>query len=219
MSHVFDSIAEAYDRWYDTPEGAAVFRAECDCLLSVYNGPFDAWLEVGVGTGRFARALGISTGLDPSTPMLAIAARRGVETCGGTAERLPFRAGSFAGALMALTLCFVADVPQVLKECSRVLQPGGHLLLGVVPADSAWGSAYIAKAGAGHAVYKHAQFRTAKEIAGLAECAGFALCSTAGTLFWKPGETPESDPQIRSSDVRKAGFLGLLLKKNSERRS
>ncbi len=27
MSLVFDSIADPYDRWYDTPEGDAIFRA------------------------------------------------------------------------------------------------------------------------------------------------------------------------------------------------
>ena len=213
MGRIFDGISESYDRWYETPEGQAIFRAERDCLLSVHDRPFDSWLEVGVGTGRFAQALGIPVGLDPSREMLAIAARRGVEGCGGSAEHLPFRAESFAGILMVLALCFTTDASRVFKECRRALRPGGRLLLGIVPADSAWGRAYKAKADEGHALYRHARFRTAAETVGLAQDAGFTLCDRAGTLFWNPGETPESDPQIRPSGTGEHGFVALLLRK------
>ena len=54
MDQVLDSITTAYDRWYDTPEGSDVFRAERDYLPSLYAGPSESWFEVGVGTGRFA---------------------------------------------------------------------------------------------------------------------------------------------------------------------
>lgn len=216
MSYVFDTLAETYDQWYDAAEGDAIFKAERDCLLSLYSGPFDSWLEVGVGTGRFARAFGIPTGLDPSTNMLAIASRRGVDACGGIAERLPFHAESFAGVLMALTVCFVVDRPQVFTECRRVLRPGGSLLLGIVPADSAWGLAYKEKAARGHPIYSHAHFRTTVQTIDLVQRGGFALCESAGTLFRKPGQAPEPEPPIRSSCSREAGFVGLLFRKSGK---
>lgn len=66
MGNVFDTLAETYDGWYDTPDGRVVFEAERNGFLSLCSGPFTSWLEVGVGTARFAHALGISTGVDPS---------------------------------------------------------------------------------------------------------------------------------------------------------
>jgi alkanesulfonate monooxygenase SsuD/methylene tetrahydromethanopterin reductase-like flavin-dependent oxidoreductase (luciferase family) len=47
MTGAFDRMAEEYDRWYDSPEGGAVFREELDCLRLLWSGPYDQWLEVG----------------------------------------------------------------------------------------------------------------------------------------------------------------------------
>ncbi|MFP4501216.1 MAG: class I SAM-dependent methyltransferase [Candidatus Hydrogenedentota bacterium] len=210
MSNVFDTLADTYDGWYDTPEGRAIFDAERDCLRSLFRGPFDSWLEVGVGTGRFARALGIPAGIDPSQEMLKIAQARGIATYSGCAEFLPFSDNAFAGALMALTLCFAADAQQALQECRRVLQPGGRLLLGIVPAESGWGREYTEKAARGHPIYSHAHIRTTEETIALARRAGFTLCGTAGTLFWKPGQAPGQAPRIASPCGAEAGFLALL---------
>ncbi|HNT89544.1 MAG TPA: class I SAM-dependent methyltransferase, partial [Candidatus Hydrogenedentes bacterium] len=168
--------------------------------------------------GRFACALGIPMGIDFSPKMLEIAASRGISSIVGNAEQLPFGEACLDGILMALTLCFVSDAPQALLECRRVLRPGGRLLLGMVPADSVWGRAYEEKAAKGHPVYAHAKFSTAAETTELAQRAGFALCDTAGTLFWKPGQTAESEPKITFSRGGDAGFLGLLFRKEGENR-
>ncbi len=138
MNHAFDAIADEYDRWYDTPEGAAVFRAELKCLRLLYAKYPGRWKEVGVGTGRSASSFGISEGIDPSPRMLENAASRGIEIHLGSAESLPFMERSFDGILIALTLCFVEDADQALKECLRVLRSGGRLLVGAVPGDSSW---------------------------------------------------------------------------------
>lgn len=213
MSQVFEGLADAYDGWYDSPEGGAVFRAERECLRSVWDGPFDAWLEVGVGTGRFAQALGVGAGVDPSPDMLAIAASRGVATAVGEAERLPFAENAFEGALLALALCFVADASETLRECRRVLRPSGRLLLGIVPSDSPWGRSYMEKAARGHPIYSHARFRTATETLALAEQVGFARIASASALFWGPEEEPERTPRVESGVVSGAGFVALLLGK------
>ncbi|MEW5721672.1 MAG: class I SAM-dependent methyltransferase [Thermodesulfobacteriota bacterium] len=185
------------------------------CLRPLFEKRPGRWLEVGVGTGRFAWALGIGEGVDPSPPMLALAASRGLETYEGTAENLPFPKSSFDGVLMALTLCFVANSQKALRECRRVLHPGGCLLLGIVPADSPWGREYITKASQGHPVYARAHFHTAAEVMSLAQDAGFALSEAKSTLFWKPGETPPPEPQIEAGIVSGAGFLGLLFEETA----
>ncbi|HOZ49193.1 MAG TPA: methyltransferase domain-containing protein [Candidatus Hydrogenedentes bacterium] len=214
MCQVFDSIADQYDRWYDTPEGEAIFRGERDCLLSLCDGPFDGWVDVGVGTGRFAHALGIPTGVDPSPNMLALAAARGIVSHEAKAEALPFAPKSFDGVLMALTLCFVADAPQVLCECRRVLRAGGQLLLGFVPADSPWGLSYQEKAAQGHSMYSQAHFRTATEVLELAQSCGFSPTDSASTLFRQPNEQFEPEPRIERGIVPGAGFAGLLFTLN-----
>jgi len=152
VAGAFDLIAEEYDRWYEGPEGEAVFAAELQCLRLLLGQAQGEWLEVGVGTGRFAQALGVDTGVDPSPCMLAVASERGIRTVEGTAEELPFSPESFDGVLMALVLCFVTDVERAMGECARVLRIGGRLLAGVVPAGSPWGRAYAQRAAQGHPI-------------------------------------------------------------------
>ena len=63
----FDENAEHYDVWFDTQRGRSVFESETLCLRPLASGVFRPWLEVGVGTGRFAQALGVEHGIDPET--------------------------------------------------------------------------------------------------------------------------------------------------------
>ncbi|HNQ22881.1 MAG TPA: class I SAM-dependent methyltransferase [Phycisphaerae bacterium] len=173
------------------------------------------WLEVGVGTGRFASSLGVAEGIDPSPRMLAISAGRGISTYTGCAESLPFPDESFEGVLLALAICFVAEPKQAVTQCHRVLRPQGRLLLGAIPADSPWGREYGRKKASGHPVYAQARFLTTGEIVALMESAGFALQDAASTLFWEPDGSPEDEPRVEAGIVPEAGFVGLLLRKTA----
>ncbi len=215
MEQVFDRFSENYERWYDTPEGQAVFHAELKCIRLLCGHLRGRWLEVGVGTGRFASSLGIAMGIDPSLPMLRMAAKRGIRTCAGYAESLPFPKDSFHGVLLALTLCFVEDPDKALRECSRVLKPEGKLLLGVIPADSPWGRAYERKKEQGHPIYRSAVFYCLPEIYAWAQDIGFYLESTAGTLCWDPEEPPEIEPRVEAGIHPHAGFAALLFGKKA----
>jgi len=210
VSLSFDAIAEAYDHWYDTPKGQAIFKEEVECLQALLVCPIGQWLEVGVGAGRFAQALEIHEGLDPSPRMLEHAAARGIQTHEGCAEALPFPERRFEGILMALTLCFLRDPSQAFQECKRVLRENGRLLLGVVPANSPWGRAYIEKAKRGHPIYTHGIFRSAAEIVQLAQASGFALLDSSSALLWNPNEDAPASPRVETGIVAEAGFLGML---------
>jgi ubiquinone/menaquinone biosynthesis C-methylase UbiE len=213
MTTLFDPIAAAYDAWYDSPEGRAVFREELECLRRLCSEGSGRWLEVGVGTGRFAAALGVSDGVDPSARMLALAAARGVRTLIGRAELLPYRERSFDGVLMALSLCFIGDPARALGECRRVLRFPGQLLLGVLPAEGPWAREYRRLGAAGHTIYSHARFRSVAAITHLAEAAGFILERSDCALFWPPGGTPPSDPRPSVPDLLpEAGFAALLFR-------
>ena len=95
-------------------------------------------LDLGCGTGRFslpiARHLGCRVmGLDRSPEMLAQAGTkdpsREVAWVRGDASRLPCRDGSFDAALLSHLLHHVDEPAAVLRECRRVLVPGGVALV------------------------------------------------------------------------------------------
>ena len=92
-------------------------------------------LDVGCGEGRFCRMLkaaGIAgTGIDP-TPTLLDRARE-LDPDGdyraGKAEDLAFAAASFDLVVSYLTLIDIDDFRAAIREMSRVLRPGGTLLV------------------------------------------------------------------------------------------
>ncbi|QAX29325.1 class I SAM-dependent methyltransferase [Leisingera sp. NJS204] len=91
-------------------------------------------LDVGCGEGRFCRMLapfaGNVTGLDPTDALLrhaeALSDQRFVK---GTAEALPFADASFDIVVSYLTLIDIPDTKRAIAEMTRVLAPGGHLLI------------------------------------------------------------------------------------------
>jgi SAM-dependent methyltransferase len=98
-------------------------------------------LDLGCGAGHvsFALARGGARRIiayDPSPEMLAVVAResaaRGfeqIETRAGSAEALPFEASTFDLVVSRYSAHHWADVPAALAECSRVMVPGGRLIL------------------------------------------------------------------------------------------
>jgi len=55
MEEKFESIANEYDKWFDTPIGATVKALELDAILGLLGDITNKkLLEVGIGTGAFA---------------------------------------------------------------------------------------------------------------------------------------------------------------------
>ena len=101
----------------------------------VQAGTFADALDVGCGEGRFCRMLqevGLRTiGIDPTEALLDEARRRDPD--GGyqlaRAEDLPFEDTSFDLVVSYLTLIDIADAATAIAEMSRVLRPGGAVLI------------------------------------------------------------------------------------------
>ena len=210
MTDIFDEQAASYDDWYDTGIGRAVFGEELAALQPLLATLPHPYLEVGVGTGRFAAAIGAEYGIDPSAASLAFAARRQVRVAVARGEALPFAAESFGAILVITTLCFVADPLAVLTEARRVVRPEGGIVLGIVPADGPWGTYYQVLARQGHAYYQHAHFFGRAELATLLETAGFRSVRTRSALFWAPRGEPPTAGTALEGDGARAGFLALL---------
>lgn len=207
---IFDPIADAYDGWCDTPEGHSIFREEVRCLRQLRDDYSGHWLEVGVGTGRFATALGITHGIDLSPQMAVMAKRRGILVQVGSAVHLPFADNAFDGVLLALTLCFIVHPEQAFRECGRILRDKGRMVIGTVPADSPWGISYIKKKNAGHPIYSHAHFRTVAETIHFAEKEHLKLRTSCSALFGEPDRFQSEPSRIESGIIAEAGFVGLL---------
>ena len=212
---VFDAHADRYDAWFDSAEGSKIFEAEVECLDRVLPSDRTDWTEVGAGTGRFAAALGIPKGVEPSAPMLEKAKERGISAEQARAEDLPYEAESVPGILLVVTLCFLDDPESALAECVRVLQPGGRLLVGIVPAESSWGEFYRDKADAGHAFYSVARFYTCRQTTRMARRSGLKFVSAASTLHTPPGEVVDGT-EVRSGAKESSGFAAMLFEKEDK---
>ena len=82
-----------YDQWFDTSPGREIFELEVQCLKEAFRGIQRPWLEIGVGTGKFAEKLKIDFGVDPSEEMLRKTFRRGIKSARAMSNSLPVLAG------------------------------------------------------------------------------------------------------------------------------
>ena len=208
-SEVFEQRAEEYDRWFDDGE---LFNIERDALLELTTPLTGPKVEVGVGPGRFAAALGVDFGIDPADSPLRIAADRSIIPCRGIGEALPLANNRCGTVFLLFTLCFLENPQKTLQECSRILQPGGHLVIGLVPAESPWGQHLIAKKEAGNPYYRQAEFHSPPTVERWLEACGLTVTERRSTLRQDPKTPPvpeSSGPEIHPQ----AGFVILVGKK------
>jgi SAM-dependent methyltransferase len=210
---VFDSRASEYDAWYDTEAGKAIFTMEVDCLKPLVHGYSRPYLEVGVGSGRFAQALGIDYGVDPAPALVHMAKTRGVKVTEATGEELPFPNEMFGGLLMAFTLCFIDKPQKALQQAWRVLQPQGGLVLGLIIRDSPWAEFYASKGRERHPIYSKARFLSKEEIENLLQMRGFKVLNYRSTLFQPPGQSTYQHESSVSGYFQSAGFVAIVSSK------
>ena len=113
-------------------------------------GPGERVIDIGTGPGLLAAEIaaavgpdGLVCGIDSSDSMLALARARTtrpnsapIELRQAGADRLPYAEASFDVAVATQVLEYVKDVPDVLAEMTRVLRPGGRVLV----LDTDWDS-------------------------------------------------------------------------------
>jgi SAM-dependent methyltransferase len=208
LSSPFDDLAKEYDAWFDE-EGSLVYFIEVQAFKSLLPSLPKPWLEIGVGSGRFAQALGIGIGVDPSIKLVKMARRRGVTALLGWGEQELFDEESFGAIFLIVTLCFLESPLEVLKEASRILMPGGKLVLGLVLRESPWGQFYQIKKAQGHRFYKFATFYSFDEVVRLIEQASFTIEKTISTLFQRPGEVNHAEDP-REGYFHDAGFTIIM---------
>ncbi len=210
----FSSLADDYDAWFESPEGEALFKAEASAVRILMRGLEPPFLEIGVGSGRFALALGIEHGIDPSPALLEKARARGVKVRQGMGEDLPYEDDSFGGVFILFTLCFVEGPGKVLGEAKRVLKHGGGLIVGIINKQSPWGALYLKKKAEGHPIYKHAVFSSPQDVVEMIRGIGMGVEAFSSTLLRPPSENPK-DEIVMDRLQEGAGFICIRAIKDS----
>jgi SAM-dependent methyltransferase len=204
----FDDLALEYDAWFDR-EGSLIFFIEVQAFRELLPNLPKPWLEVGVGSGRFAQALGIEIGLEPSSKLLQMARERGINAFLGRGEQELFDEESLGTVFLIVTLCFLDSPLEVLEEAKRILIPNGKLVLGLVLKESPWGQFYQQKKEEEHRFYKYATFYSCDEVVKLIDQAGFMTEKIISTLFQKPGEAHYTE-EAKEGYSPDAGFTILV---------
>ena len=152
-------LIEGYARWAETydMELNPLIAVEGPRVQAILNKiPMRTALDAGAGTGRHAIVLaqrGVAVvAVDQSPDMLAVArdkvARAGLDIdlrVGSLEDRLPAEDDQFDLLVCALTLSHIPDIEHAVRECVRVVRPGGSLLISDIHPDVANGLGWTAK--------------------------------------------------------------------------
>lgn len=207
MAEAFHRLAERYDRWFETHR--PLFLSELRLVRALFPGSGPG-LEVGVGTGRFAEAVGIRLGLEPSPAMARLAQKRGIAVVRGRGEDLPFHDASFARVLIVVTICFAEDPHRMLAEAWRVLAPGGALGVGLIDRESAWGHHYLTRK-TQDPFYREANFFAAREVESMLKALAPRRLEVGQTLRTPPPGAFE--PEWPRPGYGEGGFVFFALEK------
>ncbi|MFI5062902.1 MAG: class I SAM-dependent methyltransferase [Streptosporangiales bacterium] len=135
----FDARAPGYESGWLGRLHHEIADRTADLALTLTPGPRRI-LDVGCGTGYLLRQFAARcpqaaelTGIDPAPAMIdaarAAAAGGRLRWLPGTAEHLPFPAGTFDLVVSTTSFDHWADQQAGLEQCARVLVPGGWLVL------------------------------------------------------------------------------------------
>ena len=221
-----NSWPDIYARWRATEVGAITDRLESQLILELVGDVSGCRvLDLGCGDGEFALELArrgaIVTGIDASAAMIAAAKDRAKQYNAditfevAMAEHLPFPAERFDVVTAITILCFVDDAVPIFGEIARVLRPGGHLVIGELGKWSTWAAGRRIRAWLGSPLWRHARFRTANELRGLAEQTGLVVKGVRGAIYyprWGLAARLLSpcDPVLGQLTTLGAGFVALL---------
>src|SRR3982750_382882 len=127
----YDRFAETYENERHRGYHRLIDELELD-LVRRYGAGKDVF-EAGCGTGLLLReAAGVARsaiGLDLSRGMLAPARDRGLEVVQGSLTDVPLPSASFDLVYSMKVLAHVPPIERAVAELSRLVRPGGHLLL------------------------------------------------------------------------------------------
>ena len=201
----FEQFTDEYEAWFRENEN--IFQSELLALKQAVP-VGQKGIEIGIGSGIFAKQLGIQYGIDPSENMLEYAKKRNLEVEKGFAEDLPYHDNSFDFAVFITSICFIANPAKAICEANRILKPNGHIIIAIIDRESTLGQT-LEKGKNESKFYKDATFYSVPEILELIENNGFELTVVFQTLTDPNTEGIESPIE----GFGKGGFIVIKGKK------
>lgn len=175
----FDQFDDEYEQWF--VDNRYVYFSEIAAVR--HSMPKNGLgVEIGVGSGQFARPLKIPFGLEPSENMLKLAQTRGIVVVKAVAEHLPLKDDLFDFVLMVTTLCFLDDVNGSFQQAKSILKFGGKFINGFVDRNSPLGLVYQKKKQE-NVFYRFATFYSTEQVIHLLEQHEFKNIQTVQTVF------------------------------------
>lgn len=175
----FGTMADRYDRWYESREGSIYDCLEKQALSSLIGEvpPMNRLLEVGCGTGWWSEFFGKAgfavTGIDLFPEMVAVARAKQIPAATyvvADAHVLPFADGYFEASAAIAALEFMQEAETVLQELVRCTRrPGGKLYLGFLNSSAKINRKRAKMAGT---LYEKARFFSVEEIFAMLSCFG-----------------------------------------------
>ncbi len=170
-----------YDLWLE--KHSVVFDSELAAIREVLpQAERKSGIEVGLGTGRYASALGIPEGVEATEIMREAALERGIVTRNALAENLPYRDFQFDYILMVYSIWRFNRLDSAFHEANRVLTNNGVLIIGFIDKESMLGKHFEIHKSESKA-FNNVTFYTVDRILSELTTAGFQHFTLRQTLF------------------------------------
>lgn len=189
-NNAFKNNVDRYENWFKRNE--KIFASEIAAIKQLLPDS-GSGIEIGVGTGLFASALGIRDGVEPSREMAELAMIRGINVVIASAEQLPLSDGVYQFALMVTVDCFLEDVRKAFREIRRILTDNGSFVIAFIDRETNPGRMYEQRKSEDE-FYSHASFHSSEEISGLLKECGFELIDQVQTIFSMENTQQEVKP-------------------------
>ena len=189
QTEIFNKNVDVYEAWYDNyPE---VFQSEIVAIREqLFKLPENIYgIEVGLGTGRFSKALGIKEGIEPSEKMAIKAMKRGIEIMKGVAEKLPYSDYHF-DFILFVTISHLNNLKTALNEAHRVLKPKGSIIIAFLDKEQTIAQQYEENKYRS-TFFKNATYYSVTEVKDLLKKAKFKDLEFNQTLFGELNEIKE----------------------------
>lgn len=189
QTRAFSDYVDEYENWYDKYH--EVYLSEIEALREQFRKlPQNIrGIEVGLGTGRFSKPLGIKEGIEPSDAMAQRAVKRGIEIMKSKAERLPYADLTFDFVLF-VTICHLDNISLAISEAHRVLKDNGSIIIGFLDKAQSIAKQYEEKRQRS-TFYRNARFYSPDRIEKLLLQNGFKNLEFNQTLFGNLEEIKE----------------------------